>query len=200
MADPNAKTGGTHIDLDLDDNYNTMHQRMTSTQPAPEGHGQGQGQGIASTTTTSAMSQQKATINFSHLHLTPAEIESQYAELTAAFRKVKKERAHPELQIKKERQRSFECLLRADRAEKDLRFQNKEYAGYRVKMAKQVDDLEKTVAQQDEAIGKLKSLTDDLLREKEENEKVIQMLSVAVKAHRQEEGIDEGGFTVKQVF
>lgn len=187
MADPNVKRG-THIDLDLDENYDTTHMRMTGAQ-LQESVSAGPG-----------ATGQSATINFNHLHLTPAEIESQYAELTAAFRKVKKERAHAELQIKKERQRSFECLLRADRAEKDLRYKDKEYASYRVSTAKQVDELKSTIAEQNGTIAKLKTLSDDLLREKEENEKVIQILSVAVKAHRKEGGIGDDGFAIKQVF
>ena len=188
MAAEGAGRAGTRIDLELDPNYSTLNQRMTSSAPgtAPGGNAATSGTGTG-------------TVNFSHLHLSPQEIESQYEELTAAFRRVKKERAYAELQIKRERERSFECLLRADRAERELKQVNREYATHRARASGQIKDLEGTVEKQTVDLAKLKQLADELMLEKAENEKVINALVLAARAQRTDDKT-EGKFKVKTVF
>jgi hypothetical protein len=188
MADP--AHGATHIDLEVDPNYNTLGPNTTAAQRAAFNDPSANGTVAGGT----------GTINFSHLHLSPAEIEAQYEELTNAFRRVKKERAHAELQISKERQRSFECLLRADRAENSLRQVNKEYAQHRARAAIESKALQESLDKQTEVAGKLKAERDELLLEKQENEKVINMLVISAKAQRAQSGADVRGFSVKSVF
>lgn len=188
MAADGTGRDGTHIDLELDPNYSTLNHRMTSSGPGgyPGGY-------------TGPAGASAGTVNFTHLHLSPQEIESQYEELTAAFRRVKKERAYAELQIKKERERSFECLLRADRAERELKQVNREYATHRARTSNQIGDLEGTIETQNEALAKLKQLSDELMLERAENEKVINALVLAARAQRADEKT-EGKFKVKTVF